>query len=256
MTAADFEQAVLHAAQLITASRSIVAVTGAGISTPSGIPDFRSASTGLWEKDDPMEVASLSAFQHRPQVFFDWLRPLAAQIMVAQPNFAHRALAELESLGHLKVVITQNIDGLHQKAGSQHVIEVHGSAATLTCQSCKFHTQLDEVRASFFAAAQIPHCPRCGANLKPDIVLYEELLPVKAWSESEQYCWEADLILVIGSSLEVQPVASLPLFGLERGAKLIINTYSHTYLDRRAALVLPYDVSEVLPAIVEQVKRL
>ncbi len=237
------------AADLIKQAHKVVAITGAGISTPSGIPDFRSAGSGLWTHEDPMQVASLSAFRYRPEKFFDWLRPLARKFLSAEPNPAHLALAKMEANGFLSALVTQNIDSLHQRAGSHNVVELHGTAASLTCPKCRSHYSISEFIEVFLEQENIPHCPRCQAILKPDIVLFEELLPVAAWQFAEDYCSQADLILVVGSSLEVTPAAHLPLYGLERGAKLMINTFSSTYLDERADLLLPFDVAAIMPAI-------
>jgi NAD-dependent deacetylase len=136
MTESDYTEQIHHAAKLIRNARHAVVLTGAGMSTPSGIPDFRSAGSGLWTQENPMLVASLTAFRSRPDKFFNWLRSLAEPIWNAQPNAAHHALAEIEQAGYLQAVITQNIDGLHQKAGSTNVIELHGSLNKLTCPHC------------------------------------------------------------------------------------------------------------------------
>ena len=235
--------------QLFSKSSYTVVLTGAGISTASGIPDFRSQGTGLWEKDNPLEVASLSAFKYRPEVFYNWLRPLAKEIWQAKPNPAHIALAQLEKAGYIKAIITQNIDGLHQAAGAENVIEVHGSATTLTCLYCQKSFPGADFMQPFILAGKMPHCPICSRLLKPDIILFEEMLPTKAWNQAQQHCEQADLILVIGSSLEVTPASSLPLYALENGAHLIINNYSSTYLDDRADVLLPMDIVQVVPSI-------
>ena len=227
--------------------------TGAGISTPSGIPDFRSANGGLWTKSDPMEVASYSAFRYHPEKFYNWLKPLAEHIWNASPNAAHESLAHLEQAGYLKAVITQNIDGLHQKAGSQQVIEIHGSMNHLRCMICQSRYSAEVYYQQFISAGEFPRCANCGSLLKPEITLFEEMLPYDAWSSAVDHSENADLFIVIGSSLEVSPASSLPLTALQSGAKLIINTLSSTYLDQRADLVIPYDVTEVVPAITQKV---
>lgn len=242
-------EAIQKAVELIQKSKNTVVLTGAGISTPSGIPDFRTAETGLWEQDNPFQVASLSAFRYRPEVFFDWLRPLAKKMWEAQPNPAHIALAELEKAGYLHSIITQNIDGLHQKAGSRNVIEVHGSANQFICLKCGKLFPGEEMIEPFIRQALIPHCPECDSILKPQIVLFEEMLPFDAWRAAEQSCRQADLILVVGSSLEVIPAANLPHQALSHGAGLIINTISPTHLDDYADVLLPYDVIVSLPEI-------
>lgn len=237
------------AAEWIRAARHAVAFTGAGISTPSGIPDFRTAGSGLWSNSDPMKVASLSAFRQRPQDFFDWLRPLAASMAAARPNPAHIALAQLEAAGLIQAVITQNIDPLHRAAGTGNLLELHGSMETLTCPNCRQTLASADFLTAFIEANVTPRCPECGSLLKPDIVLYEEMLPARVWRAAEQHSRAADLMLVVGSSLEVSPANMLPEMVVESGGRLIINTRSSTFLDDDAALLLPYDAAEILPII-------
>ncbi len=244
----EADLAIQAVGALLRSSRHAVALTGAGISTPSGIPDFRSARTGLWTKDDPMRVASLTAFKYRPEVFFNWLRPLAQKMWQARPNAAHLALAELEKAGLIQTTITQNIDGLHQQAGTQKVLELHGSTLTATCPSCH-KTYLAEGFRQTFLEGGIPRCPSCHTILKPDIVLFEENLPIKVWEEARWACEQADFMLVVGSSLEVVPAAELPYWAVENQAHLVINTLSATYLDERADVLLPYDVTEIMPLV-------
>ncbi|MEW6650469.1 MAG: NAD-dependent deacylase [Chloroflexota bacterium] len=251
----SMQEAAALAAHLIRASGYTVALTGAGVSTPSGIPDFRSANTGLWTRNNPMEVASLSAFRNQPDKFFHWLLPLVREMSNAQPNPAHLALARLERDGYLKAVITQNIDGLHQRAGTQNLCEVHGSLNALTCLKCRQNYPARDFLDSFIHHQKIPQCKACRSALKPDIVLFEEMLPMDVWNAAQAHAEKADLFVVIGSALEVTPAAHLPLYALENGAKLIIITLSPTYLDPRAALLLPFDVAKVLPAIVGCLNR-
>ena len=244
---------VKQAADLIKHSSNTIALTGAGISTPSGIPDFRSVDTGLWIDVDPMEVASLSAFRQNPQKFFDWIRPLLCSIFNAKPNPAHFALAELEAAGYLSGVITQNIDNLHRRAGTKTIYEVHGSINTLTCVSC--YTVYDS--QDFFKACSekglVPYCEKCGHILKPDVILYEEQLPYKIWQAAEKAVQAADLMLVIGSSLVITPTAALPVTALNGGAKLIVINNSPTYIDERAEVVINADIGQVLPQIAKEV---
>lgn len=253
MSAVVSEHVLSQAVQLVKNSKSMVVLTGAGVSVPSGVADFRSSGTGLWTKNDPMEVASLSAFRFHPEKFFNWLRPLAQDILQARPNPAHTALAALERVGVIKTLITQNIDSLHQRAGSQNVVEIHGTIYTLTCSRCDHSFPLADFREPFIQNRGMPNCPNCGALLKPDIVLFQENLPEEAWFQAERACAEADLMLVVGSSLEVYPAASLPLIALESGAPLMINTLSSTPLDERAALLLPYDAAQFLPLLAEKI---
>ncbi len=242
-----------RAAQLLKNAHAAVVFTGAGISTPSGIPDFRSPGSGLWEHYDPFEVASLSAFKRHPEKFFDWIRPLAGTARAAQPNHAHKGLAELEKAGVILAVVTQNIDGLHQKAGSCRVIELHGSAQSAHCMSCKRLYGEEWLSKEMIMQDSYPHCTVCNGVIKPDVVLFEEMLPAQAWNEAQQLCDNADVIFVIGSSLGVAPANYLPENGLRRGASLIINTQSDTHLDRYADVVIQQDLNEVVPAICRRV---
>lgn len=255
MKTSPAQASIQLAADLILRSRYTVVLTGAGISTPSGIPDFRSANSGQWTKLDPMEVASYSAFRYRPEKFFDWLRPLAGRIWDAQPNSAHLSLARLENAGHIQAVITQNIDGLHQKAGSREVIEVHGSMNRMYCPGCHSDYPSQEYYRQFVTAGGLPRCHKCHLVLKPDIVLFEEMLPQAAWNRAMDHSQNADLFVVIGSSLQVTPAADLPLTALRAGSKLIINTFSTTYLDGRANALIRLDVTEAIPAITELVLK-
>jgi NAD-dependent deacetylase len=250
------ESALEKAAGMLRSARHAVAFTGAGISTPSGIPDFRSQGSGLWEKFDPMEVASLRVFQTHPERFYDWLRPLLQGIWAARPNPAHLALAQLETAGILKAVITQNIDDLHQQGGSASVYEVHGSLRGMTCPRCRSSRPSFDFRQALEPGPSgdgLPHCPDCGQVLKPDITLFGEMLPAEAWAKAEQHCQQADVMLVIGSSLEVWPAAALPEMAVEHGAKLIINNLSATHLDGHAHALLQFDVAETLPELVKRV---
>ncbi len=246
------DDSALHAAaRLLRSARHAVVFTGAGMSTPSGIPDFRSRGTGLWEQSNPMEVASLGVFQTHPERFFGWLRPLLQRIWAAQPNPAHTALAQLEAAGIIKAVITQNIDDLHQRAGSRNIYEVHGSLRTISCASCKQSWPSEKFRAEIENTGPqvLPRCPKCSQVLKPDIVLFGEMLPFETWQTAEDHCKRADVILVAGSSLEVWPAASLPEMAVEHGARLIVNNRTPTYMDEQAESLLPANVAEVLPKI-------
>ena len=241
------------AADLFRQSKHAVVLTGAGLSTPSGIPDFRSTGTGLWSSDEPMDVASLNTFRTAPEKFFHWFRPLASQIFNAQPNPAHRALARLEKAGCLISIITQNIDMLHQKAGSKNVIEMHGTMQTLTCTQCYHQVDAEIYLASFVDKGEIPRCPKCDQILKPDVILFGEQLPQAAWFKAQQEARQCDLILVAGSSLEVLPVAGLPMQALDRGAHLIIINNTPTYLNVRADISILEDVAVIIPAITERI---
>jgi NAD-dependent deacetylase len=245
--------AIEDAAVLIRKAERAVVLTGAGISTPSGIPDFRSEGTGLWSRDEPLEVASLTTFRTAPERFFKWFQPLASRIFHAQPNAAHNALAEFERSGHLRTVITQNIDALHQKAGSQHVVEMHGTLRTLTCTSCFKKFASDPFLQSFIETGKIPQCLNCNGILKPDVILFGEQLPQAAWIEAQRATRQCDLMIVAGSSLEVLPVAGLPMQALDRGAHLIIINNTPTYLNVRADVIIMNDVALTLPEIAKRV---
>jgi len=191
-----------YVAELLRKAKRAVVLTGAGISTPSGIPDFRSEGTGLWSRDEPMEVASLSTFRTDPERFFVWFRPLASLIFNAGPNPAHIALAELEKAERIHSIITQNIDGLHHKAGSKNVIEMHGTLRTLSCTQCFHQAQAENYLKSFIQMGELPRCTKCGGLMKPDAILFGEQLPQKAWYEAQRNSRQCDLMLVAGSSLD------------------------------------------------------
>jgi len=244
-------EAVERAAALLGSARHAVALTGAGISTPSGIPDFRSPTSGLWEQVDPMVVASIQGFRRNPQAFYDWLRPLVRQMSEAKPNPAHYALAALERAGLLRAVITQNIDGLHQRAGSRRVLELHGHVRTATCVRCGRKVPAERLVGELWASREVPRCQECGGALKPDVVLFGEMLPLDVLEEAEHEAEACDVMLVAGSSLTVAPASLLPEMALGRGARLVIVNREPTGLDHAAALVLHDDVAEALPAIAQ-----
>ncbi len=245
------ESLLEKAAILLSNSKHAIAFTGAGISTPSGIPDFRSPQSGLWNTSDPYKVASLWAFKNSPKDFFDWIRPLAVNSESAKPNSAHLALAKLEKLGIIKSVITQNIDGLHHKAGSQRVLELHGTAQTATCPSCGKKHERDYFHQKITSGDEFPKCINCGKIIKPDVVLFGEELPQRIWSDAYQECLLTDLILIVGSSLEVSPASSLPEIALMNGALLIINNLGHTNLDEKANVLLRVDVEQGIGKLVD-----
>jgi len=246
----DLDDLIGRAAGLVRQARQAVAMTGAGVSTASGIPDFRSPDAGLWTQVDPFAVASLFAFRLRPQAFYDWIRPLARVMLEAQPNPAHVALARLEAAGRLWAVITQNIDGLHQRAGSQRVHEVHGHIREATCIRCYRVLPADSLIEQFVVHGRVPHCA-CGGVLKPNAILFGEQLPLQVLTAARQDTRASDLVLVAGSSLEVEPAADLPLVALGQGARLVVINYQPTHLDYRADVVIHADVAEVLPRITD-----
>jgi NAD-dependent deacetylase len=235
-------------AALIRESSSTVALTGAGISVPSGIPDFRTPGKGLWSEVDPMKVATIDAFHGDTRRFWDFYRPRFEALGEKRPNPAHQALAELERRGLLDAVVTQNIDLLHRKAGSRRVIEVHGSIATSSCTCCGQTWQLAEVEA-LFDEDGIATCTGCMGKVKPNVVLFGELLPGQAMAEAQELCGGADLLLCIGSSLEVYPVAGLPELTLAGGGRVAVITRSSTPYDDSAVLRLGGDVVAELEAV-------
>jgi NAD-dependent deacetylase len=239
-------------AALIRHSGSTVALTGAGVSVPSGIPDFRTPGKGLWEKVDPMSVATIDAFHRDTKGFWDFYRPRFHMLTDKLPNPAHEALAELERRGLLDAVITQNIDRLHHKAGSERVIEVHGSIATASCTSCDAGYPLDQVE-SLFDSDGIATCGLCAGKVKPDVVLFGELLPQGEIAEAERLCAGADLLLCVGSSLEVYPVAGLPELTLAAGGRLAVVTQSSTPYDSEATVRLDGDVADDLTAVLASI---
>lgn len=240
-----------EAAALLRSAQKVVALTGAGISTPSGVPDFRS-DTGIWQNHNPFDIAALTAFRRDPQRFYRWFRPLLERMIAAQPNPAHQALARLEQSGRLHALVTQNIDGLHQRAGSREVYELHGNIRGATCLECEQQIPGERVVAKARRGAAL-HCS-CGGAYKPDIVLFEELLPRGLVWLAQRAFDTADLVIIAGTSLEVAPVCDMPLAALRRGAKLIIINQGETYLDEQADVVLRADVVHALPAIVEQLQ--
>jgi NAD-dependent deacetylase len=248
MTPQD-NHSISKAARLLRRSRHPIALTGAGISTPSGIPDFRSPGTGLWETVNPMQVASIYAFRRNPEAFYDWIRPLARTLVEAVPNPGHLALAKLEAEGYLEAVITQNIDALHQQAGSANVLEVHGNLRSATCMDCYQVEPTRDLIASFLDADEFPRCSHCGGVLKPNIVLFGEQLPVKVFNAAVSQVRSADLMLIAGSSLEVVPVSQLPLRMHRHGGRMIVVNLTETYADDVADVVIHGDVAEVLPEI-------
>jgi len=243
------------AADLIRQSKHMVVLTGAGISTGSGIPDFRSEDSGLWARYDPFEVASLSAFRYHPDRFFAWMRPLVADILAASPNPAHLAITSFQKAGYVQTVITQNIDGLHHRAHSKNILEVHGTLRTLTCIGCFQQLISEDIIQTYLDNGEIPRCPNCCNILKPDVVLFEEQLPIRPWMMAQEACSKCDLIIVGGSSLEVMPVAGLPMRAVENHARLIIINRSPTYIDPRADLIFRQNITEILPAIVNELNR-
>jgi NAD-dependent deacetylase len=241
-------------AELISEAGCVVALTGAGISVPSGIPDFRTPRTGLWANVDPMEVAHIDVFRRDPARFWRFYGQRFQSLEGIRPNPAHQALVELEGMGKLTAVITQNIDRLHHAAGSRRLIEVHGTIDHCTCLSCGARYLLSEVRERLEQDPDgVPRCD-CTKPLKPGVVLFGEYLPEEALRQAEQLAGEAELMIAIGTSLEVYPVAQLPEITLSGGGQLALITTGPTPYDNRATLKLQGDVVDELGAVVNAVK--
>jgi NAD-dependent deacetylase len=236
-------------AEMLREARSAVVLTGAGVSVPSGIPDFRSPGTGIWEKVNPMEVAHIDAFRREPDRFWRFYGERFASLVDKQPNDAHFAIAELERRGLVRGVVTQNVDRLHRRAGSANVIEVHGSIEWSVCPECGGRVSLERVLEVMAEHPGAPECMACIAPLKPDVVLFGETLPEVAISDAYALAAEADLIVCVGSSLEVFPVASLPGVTRDAGGRIALITQGPTPYDGDAEVKLAGDVVEELAAV-------
>jgi NAD-dependent deacetylase len=245
----DTRELAARLAKLIRDAQPCVVLTGAGVSTESGIPDFRSP-TGIWAEFDPLEYASIEAFRHDPAKVWSFYAPRFAMLTEAEPNDAHRALAVLEESGYVRAIVTQNIDLLHQRAGSRDVIEVHGSIRTSSCRGCGASYPLADVVA-LLEREPAPSCSVCGGILKPDVVFFGELLPELAIERASELAREARLLLVVGSSLEVYPVAGLPLETVEAGGRLAIVNRDPTPFDEDAELVVHAAAGETLRAVAD-----
>lgn len=247
---------IKRAARLLKESHHAVAFSGAGISTESGIPDFRSADSGLWHNIDPFAVASIYGFKRDPQAFYEWVRPLAAKTLDASPNPAHHALVDLEKMGHLREIITQNIDMLHSRAGSNCVFELHGHMRLATCISCFTVYEGQPILHQFMEDGLVPHCAKCGGVMKPNVILFGEQLPIRELQGAQEATRKSDLMLVIGSSLEVAPASDLPHLAVRTGSKLIIVNLEPTPADHLADVVIHGRAAEILPEIVRHLERI
>lgn len=241
---------VEHAAELIAAARRGLVLTGAGVSAESGIPTFRGEG-GLWTKYDPVKVASIAYFMADPSAYWKVSKDRGRVALAARPNPGHHALAALEEAGHLVAVATQNTDGLHQESGSRHVIELHGSGRTVQCLDCGNREPRSEVQARL-EVEMPPRCRLCGGTfLKPTVVLFGEPMPQQAVHEAFALARQADVMLVVGSSLVVYPAAEIPLIAARSGAKMIVVNAEPTPLDELADVVIRGKSGEVLPEIVD-----
>ncbi len=241
------------AVEAIREADSVVAMTGAGVSTASGIPDFRS-DDGIWTRYDPNDF-HISRFRRDPEGFWNERVELIEELFgkAIEPNAAHEALARLESDGYLDTLITQNIDGLHQAAGSEDPIEVHGNGQRVVCTGCDRRLDIEPIVERVENGETPPTCEYCGGILKPDVVLFGESLPKADLLEAQTASRDADVFLAIGSSLAVEPAASLPRHALDRGGTLVIVNLDRTEISDRADYDFRADVTDVLPALTEAV---
>jgi NAD-dependent deacetylase len=245
------ESLIKLAVKDIVDSRKTIALTGAGISVESGIPDFRSAG-GLWSKYDPEEYAHISAFQANPAKVWHMIKDMMDLVLGAKPNPAHIALAELEKMGLLNSVITQNVDGLHQRGGSREVIEFHGSNQWLVCLGCGYRQEA----ASLSFEVIPPRCPQCSSILKPDVVFFGEPIPWEAQNRSFEEARTCDLVLVVGTSAVVYPAAGIPPLAKQSGAKIVeINMEPTPLTGFVSDYLIQGSAGQILPRIVEEIKR-
>jgi len=247
---------IQRAAQLFRASKHAVVFSGAGISTESGIPDFRSEDSGLWANVDPFAVASIYGFKRDQQAFYNWVRPLAKNTIDAQPNPAAYALVDSERLGYLRDIITQNIDMLHGRAGNGCVYELHGHMRQATCTHCFTVYDGQPIMQQFMQDGKVPHCDKCGGVIKPNVVLFGEQLPIRELQGAQDATRKSDLMLVVGSSLEVQPASDLPHLATRTGSKLIIVNLEPTPADHIADVVIHGRAAAILPEIVRHLEKI
>jgi len=244
------KESIENAAKVIIESRATIALTGAGISVESGIPDFRSKE-GLWSRFDPEEYASIYAFRDNPEKVWQMLKEMEEIVGKAKPNDAHVGLAKLESMGLLNTVITQNIDNLHQEAGSKDVIEYHGNSSTLTCLWCKKTYDYKEKKGEY-----PPKC-ECGKILKPDVIFFGEAIPLVAMERSSKLAASCQALLIIGTSAVVSPFNILPRLARQTGAKIIELNLERTVLtDSTTDIFLQGKATERVSQVVSAVKEL
>lgn len=247
---------IRQARDLIHNAKYVVALTGAGLSTRSGIPDFRSPHSGMWKNVDPMQVASIDGFRSDPERFYNWLKPLATLTRNAKPNVAHKALAQLERNGKLAALITQNIDGLHDKAGSKNIYRLHGNMQEMHCLSCGRTYKGAAFVEDFLTFDTLPACD-CGRILKPSVTLFGEMLPLHAILEAQHQAQRCDVMIVAGTSLQVSPAADLPHYALQTGAKVINVNLEESWVDKwvgnpsqPSVISIHADVTQILPQLV------
>jgi NAD-dependent deacetylase len=233
-------------------ARRVVAFTGAGISAESGLGTFR-GTDGLWSRYDPAEVASIESFKRDPRRFWEFAREIGWIFLTARPNAAHTALAELEAMKRLDCVITQNVDGLHQRAGSKHVVEIHGNVGRTICTRCSAACATEKI-IDHLERQHVPTCDRCGGPLKPDIILFGEPLPERAFDQALKKVTSADLLLAVGTSLEVYPAATLLEIAKKGGAKVVSIDTERTAWDDLCDYKVNGPAGEILPRIVQAIK--
>jgi NAD-dependent deacetylase len=236
-------------AQLLREARHALVLTGAGVSTESGLPDYR-GSQGLWGTRRFEELAHIETWRREPEEFWDFYGRRLSLLGDARPNPGHVAIAELERLGFLRRVLTQNVDGLHRAAGSRDPLELHGTLAEVECPACSFRGPCEAATSQLAAGAPVPLCPDCGRNLKPAVVLFGEMLP-PSLQEAHEELAHCDLIVCCGSSLQVYPVAAIPERVLARGGAVAVVNIGPTGADHVARVRLDAKTGEALPAIVE-----
>ncbi|GAW91872.1 SIR2 family NAD-dependent protein deacylase [Calderihabitans maritimus] len=246
----DYKEKIDRIVDLLRSSKRAFALTGAGISTESGIPDFRSPGTGLWEKMDPIKTSSASALRLNPAQFYANTMARWSKFRNAEPNYGHYALAELEKMGYLMGVITQNIDGLHRKAGSERVWEVHGHLRTCHCMECKKRFDFELIPAQLDKGVNPPLCPECKGIIRPDVVLFEDPM-AEDFYQASRVLSGCDLLLIVGTSLTVYPVAGLP----QLARRLVIINLMPTPYDNQAEVVIREKISKVFKDIMERLKE-
>lgn len=257
MAEQNLDTLVDRVAELIVNAKKVVVFTGAGVSTESGMPDFRSPG-GIWERFDP-EDFTYQKLMHSPESRKKWWQIFKERELTteAEPNQAHLAIAELDKLGKLDCVITQNVDTLHCKAGlaEDKVFELHGNIRWVVCLSCGKRYPSEQIRARLNEGEEIPECESCHGILKPEIVLFGEMLPDKVFEEAARRSSSADLFVVIGSTLIVYPAADMPIYALESGAKLVIINLSPTPMDDQATVLIRAKAGEVMPKVIQRVRE-
>jgi NAD-dependent deacetylase len=243
---------IMSIAHEIKHARRAVAFTGAGISVESGLGTFR-GKDGLWSRYDPAEVASIESFTRDPRKFWEFAREIGWMFLTAKPNAAHMALAELEAMKRLDSVITQNVDGLHQRAGSKHVVEIHGNAGRIICTRCSAEYATEKI-VDRIAQQEVPTCSKCSGLLKPDVTLFGEPVPKDAFDQALKKVRSTDLLLAVGTSLEVYPAASLPEIAKKGGAKIVSIDSERTGWDNLCDYSVNGQAGEILPRIVQAIR--